>query len=119
MSSWSLIDFEGLVFNALWIVGLSLNLAAFSLAEFRRTHGSRRLRDVWSEPGYQMASNAGLLLVCVGLIHSARAWWEAVLWGGLALAFAAFLFQAWRARKAVAREKQHEEGNSGGKGAAG
>lgn len=98
MPTWSIIDFESLAFNALWIAGLSLNLAAFSLAEYRRSQSGRRFRDIWGERGYQVASNSGLMLVCIGLIHSARAWWEAALWGALALAFGGFLFQAWRGR---------------------
>lgn len=96
MPAWSIIDIEGLIFNALWIAGLSLNLAAFSLAEYRRLQGGGRLRDVWGERGYQMASNLGFMLVCIGLVHSARAWWEAAVWIGLALAFGGFLFRAWR-----------------------
>jgi len=97
-SVWGLIDWVGLGFNALWILGLSLNVGALSMADYRRSQTGQRFREVWAESGYQLASNIGLMLICIGLIYSARALWEQIIWGGLGLAFAWFSFQAWQAR---------------------
>ncbi len=94
-----LIDWAGVGFSAMWILGLSVNLAALGMADYHRARTGHRLRDVWAEPGYQLAHNAGMMLVCLGLIGSARALWEQIIWGALVLAFAAFGWQAYRARQ--------------------
>ncbi len=94
-----LIDWVGAGFSALWILGLSVNLAALGMADYHRARTGHRLREVWSEPGYQLTHNAGMMLVCFGLIGSARASWEQIIWGALALAFAVFGWQAYRARR--------------------
>ena len=92
-----MIDWIAVGFSALWIFGLSLNLAALGMADYRRSRIGGRLRDIWAGPGYQIVHNTGLTLICVGLIHSARAVWEQALWAALALAFGFFAFQSWRA----------------------
>ncbi len=94
-----LIDWAGVGFGALWILGLSLNLAALSMADYQRTQTGKRWREVWSTSGYQLVSNLGLMLFCFGLLGSARADWEKILWGALGLGFAVFAAQAWRARR--------------------
>lgn len=83
-------------FGALWITGLSLILASLSYAEFAASTSGLRFREVYRRRGYQVAFNAGLFLVCMGLIGSARAIWEQVVWALLALAFAFYAFQALR-----------------------
>ena len=94
MTNLDLIDWALVGRSALWILGLSLVLACLSFADYEASQGKRRLREVLSRRGYQRGLHIGLALFCLGLIGSARAWWEAALWGLLAAAFA---YQAWQA----------------------
>ena len=55
-----------------------------------------RVREVLGLPEYQVWINLGLALFCVGLLGSARTWWEMVLWGILAAAFLIYAALAWR-----------------------
>lgn len=91
-----MIDWTQVGFGALWILGLSLLLAAAGLADYEAGRRKARLRAVLAEPAYQAALNGGLGLFCLGLLGSARAWWEQVLWGLLVAAFVAQAGQAWR-----------------------
>lgn len=93
------IDWVGLGFGALWVFGLSLNLAALSLADYERWRTGRRLRDVWSETNYQTASNFGCFCFCIGLFGSAGTIWERIAWGGLAAVFAVFALKSWRMKR--------------------
>jgi hypothetical protein len=93
------IDWVGLGFGALWVFGLSLNLAALSWADYERWRTGRRLRDVWGESAYQVVSNFGLVCFCIGLLGSARTIWERIAWGGLAAAFAVFAVRSWRMKR--------------------
>ncbi len=88
MSNPGLIDWRLVSFSALWIAGLSLILAACSFADYSAAERHLRTRTVLRQPGYQAAINAGLVLFCLGLMGSSRTWWEQVLWGALAIAFA-------------------------------
>ncbi|MBI4772251.1 MAG: hypothetical protein HY784_17970 [Chloroflexi bacterium] len=89
MIDWSLIDWRMVGFSALWILGLAIVLAAFSMADYRAGVERRKLRSVLGEPGSQGALNLGMTLFSAGLVYSGRAWWERAVWGLLALAFAA------------------------------
>jgi hypothetical protein len=89
-------------FASLWILGLALILTALGFADYHAKVEARRLWAVLKEPGYQAAVNAGLALFSLGLLGSARAWWETALWGLLAavfLAYAAASLRALRPRK--------------------
>lgn len=91
-----MIDWWGVFYNALWILGLALMLAVFSMATFRASQAGRRLGDELAAPALQVPLLAGLLLFCLGLLLAGRSWWERLLWGALALITAAVL-----ARQAV------------------
>jgi hypothetical protein len=94
-----MVDWYLVGFSALWILGLSLMLATLSYADYEAYRRQARTRDVLAEPGYQLALNAGLSLFCLGLLGSARAWWERALWVVLALAFSVQVVRAWQARR--------------------
>ena len=91
MNDWPLVGF-----SALWILGLSVVLTALGFADFHASREGRRLREVLARHAYQAGINLGLTLFCLGLIGSARATWERVVWALLSLAFA---LQVWTARK--------------------
>lgn len=96
MTNLDLIDWRLVGFSALWIVGLSIELAALSFADYMAAQQGLRTRTVLGQPGYQAAINGGLVLFCLGLLGSARAWWEQLLWLALAAAFAYQTWAAWR-----------------------
>ena len=94
MENLSLIDWPMVAFGAIWIVGLAVILSALGFAYYEAVEAGERLRERWRLPAYQRALNAGLTLFCLGMIGSAEAIWEWVLWG---LLTAAFAFYTWRA----------------------
>lgn len=83
----TLIDWPGVARNALWILGLSIALAAWSHARWWAGMAGRKLRDILEWPRFQVPFAVGLTLFCVSLAWSAVRWWERGLWGLLALAF--------------------------------
>ena len=99
MDNLDLIDWRMVGFASLWILGLSLILSVLGFVDYHARGNKRRFRDELKEPGYQVGINAGLVLFCLGLIGSARAWWESVLWGLLAAAFVYYGIVAFRERK--------------------
>jgi hypothetical protein len=84
------IDWHIVGFSALWIIGLSLNLVSFSMADYQQAQTGKRLREVWATQPYRAISSIGWALLCFGLIGSARSIWESVFWGLLGLVFASF-----------------------------
>jgi hypothetical protein len=91
-----LIDWRAVGFAALWITGLALILSAIGFADYHAARAGRKFRAEVGRPGYPPVINAGLMLFCLGMIGSARAWWEAVLWAVLTAAFAAYAIRALR-----------------------
>lgn len=90
-----MIDWWGLVPNVLWVLGLALALAVFSVASYQAGAQGARLRDNLKQATYHVPLNLGLSFFCLGLLLSSRTWWEGVLWGLLAAGFAAQATVAW------------------------
>ncbi len=81
-----LIDWPGVARNALWIIGLSIVLAAWShLRWWARRHGVR-VRHAFDWPRFQVPFNAGLILFCSSLAWSSVHWWERGMWVFLGIA---------------------------------
>lgn len=93
-----MIDWINVGFGALWIIGLSILLAALSIAEYQRTTESISWRAALKKRGFQIALNAGLMLFCFGWVGMTREVWEQVAWSLLGSAFA---YYAWSANKMV------------------
>lgn len=83
-------------FASLWIGGLAVILSALGFADYHAAVGGRKFRQEVRRPGYQAAINFGLTTFSLGQLGSWRAWWEIVLWGVLAAAFAGYTFAALR-----------------------
>ena len=98
MTVWTLIDWRLFGFSALWILGLSLVLAAFSFADYQAAQTQAKVWAKLKEPRYQLILNSGLALFCVGLLGNASVWWKSLLWLILA---GVFLFQAWQYRRSL------------------
>jgi hypothetical protein len=93
------IDWWGLVHNALWVVGLAALLATGSVTSYQAQRAGVRLWQKLTEPGLQMPFVAGMVMVCLGLLFSSRAWWQQALWGLLAAAYAGqMVWLQWRSR---------------------
>ena len=99
MTNLGLIDWRLVGFSALWVLGLSVILAAFSFGDYSAAQEGARTRDVLARPGYLTAFNGGLVLFCVGLLGDAHAWWAQLLWAALAAPFAYQTWAAWRRRE--------------------
>jgi hypothetical protein len=105
MENLDLIDWRMVGSAALWITGLAVILASFGFADYHARGDGVSLREMLRRRGYQISINVALVLFCAGLMVSAGAWWEAVLWGLLACAFAYFTVQAVRAADNEEREQ--------------
>lgn len=96
----TLIDWPGVARNALWIVGLSIVLAAWSYVMWDAGQRRVRLRHAFDWPLLQAPVAVGLLLFAASLSWGAQALWERIVWAVLALAFAWQALAGWRiARK--------------------
>lgn len=81
-----MVDWVGTLENAVWVVGLSVLLAAGSLASWEARRTGIRFLAVLERPGYVAGASAGLALFALGLALAAGPVWERALWGVLALA---------------------------------
>ena len=93
-----MIDIWGVIANSLWVLGLSVLLAALSWAHWVASTEKSRFRTVLRRPATQLTLDLGLFLFCSGLAATARAWWERVLWGLLAAAWVVQAYLAGRRR---------------------
>ena len=98
-----MIDWLNAFYNALWILGLAIILAAFSYADWRARLGGQKLRQRLNAAPFQLPLSLGLLLLSLSLLLLAHTWWERVIWlvfGGL------FLFQGWHRSERGDREQR-------------
>jgi len=91
-----MIDWLNVLYNALWILGLSIVLTAFSYADWQARLDGQKLRRRLNASSFQLPLSLGLLLVSLGLTFLAQTGWERVIW----LVFVGlFLFQGWQSRR--------------------
>ncbi|MGC9084192.1 MAG: hypothetical protein ACP5ME_13585 [Anaerolineae bacterium] len=91
-----MIDIGSVAANALWMLGLSLILAALSWANGRATGEHIRLREALHRPAVRRALATGLALFAAGLATTEDRPWALVLWGLLAVIS---LLQGWWPRR--------------------
>jgi hypothetical protein len=91
-----LIDWPGVARNALWILGLSIALAAWSHTRWWAIERKLKLRRVFDWPRFQVPFSAGLTLFCISLAWSATRGWERGLWILLGVAFTWQWVAGWR-----------------------
>ena len=91
-----MIDWWALFHNSFWVLGLALGLGTLGVAHFEANRSQVRLRKKLGESGFQLSLNTGMMLFCLGLLFSSQAWWETVLWGLMAAAFAGQAVWLWR-----------------------
>lgn len=91
-----MIDWPHVAFNALWIIGCALILAALSYANWLAHLRGVRTRQLLSAPTFQLPFSIGLGLISCGLFWLSRGWLEHALWAILTLLFA---WQTWGLRR--------------------
>jgi dipeptide/tripeptide permease len=83
-----MIDWPAVAFNALWIVGCALVLAAFSHAHWLAQARNTRTRQLLNSPAFQLPFSIGLGLISCSLFLLSQSWIERVLWAILTIVFA-------------------------------
>lgn len=91
-----LIDWLGVVRNALWVLGLGIALAAWSHLSWWAALHHVRMRRALNLSRFQVPFSLGLVLFCSSLAWSATRWWERGLWIVLGVAFLWQVAAGWR-----------------------
>jgi len=76
-----MIDFAGVFANLLWIVGLSVLLAAWSYAYYEAGIAQQKTLAKLQEFGYALVVDFGLLLFVAGMVATEDRWWARGVWG--------------------------------------
>ncbi len=82
------IDWLNVFFNAIWILGLAVILAAFSINDWLAHTKRIKLRRQLETAAFQTPLTGGLMLVSLSLALLADVWWERALWGVFVVLFA-------------------------------
>ncbi len=80
-----MINWQSVILNSFWILGLSILLAAFSYHYWLAGQEHRQLRLQMSEPGFLKSAWLGLICIGIGLTGTSQEIWEMILWGVLTL----------------------------------
>lgn len=75
-----MINWQSLIFNSFWILGLAFLLAAFSYSYWLSEQNGYSLRAQLGEIGFRRALWLSLTLIGIGLIGTSRFTWEYVIW---------------------------------------
>jgi hypothetical protein len=82
-----MIDWPYVAWSALWILGLSLELAVLSIAYYQSRERHQKLGQVLGEWGFQFSLDLGMMLFCMGLAALAGILWQRLVWGVLCAGF--------------------------------
>ncbi len=91
-----MIDWPHVAFNALWIIGCAVILAAFSYTNWLAHERGERTRQLLGRPTFQLPFTIGMTLISLGLFFLARGWLERGLWAIFTLLFAWQLWGVWK-----------------------
>ena len=99
-----MMDWVHLVVNSIWILGLSVILAAFGYNDWLVREAGGRRRDLFRKRSWRLPSAAGMALFCLALgLGRHVSWWGRALWGVLAFSFLAQLVGWFRSGRGLAR----------------
>jgi len=76
-----MIQWGSVLSNGLWILGLSILLAALSFQRSTAIKQKKRLKDLLSKKEIQRFFLAGMALIFAGIGLTSNTIWERVLWG--------------------------------------
>ena len=91
-----MIDWWGVFSNFLWVLGLSVLLAAWSMAYYEAQRSEKKTLQFLGQGGYSWAVTVGLVLFCAGLALTEDRLWAQILWGILGIAFIVDQVLRWR-----------------------
>ncbi len=87
-----MINWQSVIFNSFWIVGLATLLAALSYNIWQAEQDGLQLRRQLNGLSFQRALWLSIMLITIGLAGTSQATWETILWSVLSLiAFASLL----------------------------
>ena len=99
-----MIDWYGLFYNAAWVLGLAVVLAAFAMASYQTRAQGVRLRQALRASGFLLPFGVGTFLFCLGVLFTSHTWWEKGIWGVCAILLIVWAVRAWR-RRGAARDE--------------
>jgi hypothetical protein len=71
----AMINWDSVLINACWIVGLAILLARFSYSRWQKAIG-----DDTTHPSESVVKIIAYILIGIGLIGTASTWWERLIW---------------------------------------
>ena len=95
-----MIDWWGVCANTLWIAGLAVLLAVWSLGYYEGQRASRPVRRVLAQRAYASSLTLGWVLFCAGLAATETRLWARVLWSVLGAALIVERVLEWRSAPA-------------------
>lgn len=90
-----MIDWIAVLFNALWVIGLSLALSIFSIAYYQSQQQKVPLSTLLGARWASIGLDGAGLLFCVGLVGSRQVLWQQVIWALLAAYFGWNIWLSW------------------------
>ena len=93
----SLINWNSLISNAIWIISLAWLLAVLSMSIWSARENDRKLSAELDRPNRQMQLNLGGMLFCVGLALVSEELWQMIILIALGILFLVQLVLAARA----------------------
>ena len=101
-----MINWQSVIFNSFWILGLAIMLAAFSYNYWLAKETGNSLRSQLGGRSFLRAFWLAMVLVGIGLIGTSQRNWETVIWiilTVIALALFVDLMRNWDSKKPLQR----------------
>ncbi|HRQ40556.1 MAG TPA: hypothetical protein PLD25_21795 [Chloroflexota bacterium] len=89
-----MINWQALIFNSFWIIGLAVLLAACSYQHWAARQTQTSLRVQFAQPSFLIYFWLSFVLVCMGLAGTTRQLWEIAIWAGFAIVGFIFMVRA-------------------------
>ena len=100
-----MINWYGVLTNALWIIGAAILLTAFSWSFYAASLARNGWRAQLASSGFTLATSTAMALIALGLgFQRGSALWQSAIWFALALAFAVVAWMAWRERRGLSTD---------------
>ncbi len=75
-----MINWQSILFNSSWVLGLAILLAALSYHYWVAGHENRRLRVQLDQPSFLRFFWLSMALIGIGLAGTSKNWWEIIIW---------------------------------------
>ena len=94
-----MIDWFSVAYNALWVTGCAVILAAFSHSRWLAHERGERTRSLLEAPVFQLPFTGGLFLIALGLLFLSRGWLERGIWAVFVVVFVWQLWGLWKSQR--------------------